>query len=83
MIPVYGFLEGDTLGLLVLTSAEETMEALANKLMSAADVRVLRPSGARVVFRGHVLEPTVTVAGAGIEPLDMFEVVSRGGGAQA
>jgi hypothetical protein len=45
MIPLYGFLEGDTIGLLVLADEEETLASLADKLQSAASVRVDRRRG--------------------------------------
>ena len=46
-IPVYGFLEGDTLGLLVLAEEGETVLELARKLQDAASIRV-ENSGIRI-----------------------------------
>ena len=40
MIPLYGFLAGDTLGLLILAEEDDTMAELATKLQQAAFVRV-------------------------------------------
>jgi len=40
VIPLYGFLEGDTLGLLVLAEEDETVLELARKLQNAANLRV-------------------------------------------
>jgi len=40
VIPLYGFLEGDSLGLLVLASEDETVESLGRKLERSAALRV-------------------------------------------
>jgi hypothetical protein len=75
MIPLYGFLEGDTIGLLVLASEDDTMDALAAKLESAASVRVAPRGGMRVIYKGEMIDHAVTVSGAGIEALDRIDVV--------
>ena len=75
MIPLYGFLEGDTLGLLVLADEEDTMTVVAEKLQSSAAVRVRPRAGLRVRFQGQLLDPSATVAGAGLAPLDRIDVV--------
>jgi len=79
VIPVYGVLRGDTLVLLLPADEDDTMDALAGKLQDAADVRVARQAGAsaagRVIFRGRVVDRRTTVAAAGMEALDAFEVV--------
>lgn len=77
MIPIYGFLQGDTLGLLVLARAEDTAADLAAKLQSAASVRVAPLAGAVVVYKGQVLAPDTTVQDAQIGPLERFDVVAR------
>jgi hypothetical protein len=77
VIPLYGFLEGDTLGLLVLASLDDTAATLARKLQEAAALRVAPVEGARVWVRGEPLEPSATVAAAGLQALDRFDV--RGG----
>jgi hypothetical protein len=74
VIPLYGFLEGDTLGLLVLADEQDSAVALAHKLQEAAALRVAPAPGARVWARGQWLEPWVTVAAAGLQPLDRFDV---------
>jgi hypothetical protein len=74
VIPLYGFLEGDTLGLLVLASEQDTAAALAAKLQAAAAPRVRPREGARVWANGQKLERWVTVAAAGLGPLDRIDV---------
>lgn len=74
MIPVYGFLEGDTLGLLMLADPDETVAALARRLEASAAVRVA-PRAALRAFRGERELPWEgTVRQAGLEPLDRLDV---------
>jgi hypothetical protein len=75
MIPLYGFLEGDTIGLLVLARPEDTMWMLAEKLQAAAAVRVPARDRVGVVVRQRILEPQLTVAVVGLTALDRFDVV--------
>ena len=75
-LPLYGFLQGDTIVLLIFAEAEDTASILAAKTVQAASVRVgPRPLGdLRVRFKGRLLEPAQTLAGAGFEALDRFDV---------
>ncbi len=75
MIPLYGFLQGDTIGLLVLADESDTAAMLAEKLQSAARVRVKPRSKVKVIHDGHTLDSQITVAQAHIEALDRFDVV--------
>jgi len=77
-IPLYGFLEGDTLGLLVLAEEGETVLDLARKLQDAAILRVARSDKIDFVYNSKVIELGLTVAQAGLQALDRFEVVGRG-----
>jgi hypothetical protein len=79
-IPLHGFLQGDTLGLLILADEDETIQSLARKLQRAASVRVRVQPRARVelIHRGRALDPALTVAAAGLTPLDRFDVVLEG-----
>lgn len=76
-IPLHGFLQGDTLGLVILAEEDETVLSLARKLQRAASVRVRPQPRARVqlLHRGRVLDPALTVVAAGLTPLDRFDVV--------
>jgi hypothetical protein len=74
MIPLYGFLEGDTIGLLVLADEHDTMATLADKLQRSAAVRVAARDCVHVEVGGVRLHPTVTVARAGLAALDRFDV---------
>jgi hypothetical protein len=77
-IPLYGFLEGDTLGLLILGEEDETVLELAQKLQDAASIRVARNARIAVVHNGSAINPGITVAQAGLQALDRFDVISRG-----
>jgi hypothetical protein len=77
-IPLYGFLEGDTLGLLMLAEEGETVLQLALKLQDAASLRVARIRKIDLVYNGKAIDPALTVAQAGFQELDRFDVISRG-----
>ena len=75
MIPLYGFLEGDTIGLLVLADETDSAAVLVDKLQNSARVRVKARRNMNVVYKGQVIERTVSVAEARFEALDRFDVV--------
>ena len=75
-IPLYGFLQGDVIGLLILADDGDTLEALARKLQAAASLRVAARHPVRVVYNDKIMDPAITVAQAGFEPLDRFDVLS-------
>lgn len=74
-IPLYGFLQGDTLGLLILAEEGDTLQALARNLQDAASLRVADRDRVQVVYNGTTMDPTMTVAEAGLQPLDRFDVI--------
>ena len=76
-IPLYGFLEGDTIGLLILADEHDTVDSLAGKLQEAASLRVAPSQNIHVLFREETLDPGTTLAQAGMKPLDRFDVVRR------
>lgn len=76
-IPLYGFLEGDTLGLLVLAEEGETVLDLARKLKDAASIRVTCSDKIQLVYGGKAIDSGLTVAQAGLQALDRFDVIWR------
>jgi hypothetical protein len=74
MIPLYGFLEGDTIGLLILADEEDTLASLSDKLQSAASVRVAHRPNVVVEVRGQPMDPALTVKAAQLGALDRFDV---------
>lgn len=78
LVPLYGFLEGDTLGLLMLAHADTTMNELAGNLIAAAQVRVAFEGQAHVYVASRLVEGSATVAQAGLDALDRFDVRREG-----
>jgi Toluene-4-monooxygenase system protein B (TmoB) len=75
LVPVHGFVRGDTVGLLVLVHDTDTIAQLARTLVAAAAVRVAPAPRARV-YRGTLeLDPTHTVARAGLTALERVDLV--------
>jgi hypothetical protein len=74
LVPLYGFVEGDTLGLVVLAHDTMTMSEVAEKLRRSAGVRVRIEGELRVRYRGETVDPDATVASAGFEALDRIDV---------
>ncbi len=75
-IPLYGFLQGDTVGLLILAEEAETLQALARKLQDAVSLRVEGRDHVQVVYNDKTMDPAMTVAQAGLQALDRFDVLS-------
>jgi hypothetical protein len=75
LVPLYGFLKGDSMGLLVLVHDTDTVAEIGRKLQQAAAVRVHPRPQAKVYYQGKVLAPELTVAGAGLSALERVDVV--------
>ena len=75
LVPLYGFLQGDTLGLLVLVHSDDSVGVIVDRLQEAASVRVAPHPHAHVYVRGERLDPNLTVSKAGLAPLDRVDVV--------
>lgn len=75
-IPLYGFLQGDTIGLLILAEEGESLQVLARKLQDAASLRVARSDAIHVVCNNKAMDLKMTVAESGLKPLDRFDVIS-------
>jgi hypothetical protein len=73
-LPLYGFREGDSIGVLILADERETVACLAQKLQEAASVRVAPAEKIELVYRDRVLDPSVTLRDAGFAALDRFDV---------
>ena len=78
MIPLYGFLQGDTVGLLILAEKSNTVAELAESLQLAALVRVRRRPHVEVWYKGRKLEAGRTIEETGLSPLERFDVVAEG-----
>jgi hypothetical protein len=78
-LPLYGFLEGDTIGLLIFADEQESVQSLAKKLRDAASLRVDAKGEMEVVYQGAVLHPAATVEEADFKPLQRFDVRRKHG----
>lgn len=79
MIPLYGFLEGDTLGVVVLASPTDTIGEVAKSVQRSARVRVAPRANLRLQYDGATLDPGQTVADAGLTALDRVDVRQEAG----
>lgn len=75
LVPLYGFLAGDTLGLIVLVHDNQTIRELSACLQQAAVPRVPPLADVRVFAGDRCLDPEQTVAQAGLTALDRIDVV--------
>jgi hypothetical protein len=73
-LPLYGFREGDAIGLLIVADEQETVGSLAQKLQEAASLRVVPAERVELVHRNRVLDPGTTLGEAGLVALDRFDV---------
>ena len=74
-IPLYGFLQGDVLGLLILAEEHETVRALSDRLQEAASVHVSHTDNTQLIYKGSVLDPATTLRDVGLTSLERFDVV--------
>jgi hypothetical protein len=77
LTPLYGFFEGDTLGILVLAHDDMTLGQAAEKLRAAVRPRVECRGEIEVVLCGRVVPSDSTVAEVGLSALDRFDVRPR------
>jgi hypothetical protein len=76
MVPLYGFVAGDVLGVVVVAHDHETVAAVTARLQRAAAVRVA-PARHPALFHGaRRLDPAQTVAQAGLSALDRVDLLS-------
>lgn len=73
--PLYGFLKGDTIGLLILAHDEEKVSTLAEKLVRAAHVRVAPCHDVDVFYHGRRLDPNGFIMDVGFDAMDRFDVI--------
>ena len=77
LIPLYGFLAGDTLGVVVLVHDHQPVRDIAVYLQQAASARVVPLHGSRVFVGERCLDPDMTIAQSGLLPLMRVDVVPR------
>jgi hypothetical protein len=75
LVPLHGFLQGDTVGLLLLVHDTDTLAHVARTLIDAAAVRVASPERVRLYHAGIELALTETVQSAGLVALERVDLV--------
>jgi hypothetical protein len=75
VMPVYGFVQGDSMGIVVLAHSDGTAADLAEKLMQATSVRVARREKYRVMAGERILDLGATLRMQGIQALDRVDLV--------
>ena len=75
MIPIYGFLQGDTIGLLIFAYPNETVQDLINKLQKSASIRIAPRANMQLLYKDHPMALNLTMKEMGVQPLEHFFVV--------
>ena len=77
LVPLYGFVEGDTMGVLVLTSPDMSLAQVQQTLSESASLRV-DPEGSWCLVAGErQLPPELTVADVGLTALSRIDLKRR------
>lgn len=76
-IPIYGFVEGDTMGVVILAEEQETILSLTNKLLQAVSLRVDVNHQYEAIYQGLVLDPDEAVVTTNLRPLQRLDLKRR------
>lgn len=77
LVPLYGFLKGDSIGLVLLVHDNDTIADVAACLQEAATCRVEPKPVAHVYHDGKKLDPSMTLKQARLQALDRVDVVTE------
>lgn len=72
-LPLYCFVRGDTLGILVLATERDRVSTLVDRITRAAAPRVACSGRLRLSHRGRLLSEELTLAAAGVAALDRID----------
>jgi hypothetical protein len=75
VLPLYGFVQGDTMGVVVLGRLDGTVAELGSNLLRAVAVRVNRQGPHQLRTSGRRLDPDVTLRSLAMKPLDRIDLV--------
>lgn len=78
-LPLYGFVEGDTVGVLIVADEHESVGSLANKLRDAVSLRVATTDDMEIVYRAVALDPAMRLDAAQFAPLERFDLRRKHG----
>ncbi len=77
LLPIFGFLQGDTLGLVLVIRSTDRVSDLAAMLQQAASVRVAPREKTRVYWGDKVLSMELTIDQTGLTALERVDVVAE------
>jgi hypothetical protein len=75
VLPLYGFVQGDTMGVVVLGRLDGTVAELGANLLRAVGVRVDRSGSYQLRAGARRLDPEAALRTVAIEPLDRIDLV--------
>ncbi|HVV49910.1 MAG TPA: toluene-4-monooxygenase system B family protein [Polyangia bacterium] len=75
VLPLYAFVEGDTMGVVVLGRLEGTVADLGENLLRAVGVRVARRGPYQLLAGARRLDPEATLAAQALAPLERVDLV--------
>jgi hypothetical protein len=75
VMPLYGFVQGDTLGIVVLGRLDGTVRDLGENLLRATSVRVKRRGTFAIMCGDRRLEPAAPLHTLGMQPLDRVDLL--------
>lgn len=76
LVPLYGFVEGDSMVVVVLVQDHDSIAELTRVLAQACEIRVQTDASFVLLRDGTRLAPDVTVAEAGLTALDRVDLIS-------
>lgn len=75
LVPLYGFVPGDTLGVLLLAQSDDTVAMLAASLAEAVSVRRACSGQLRIRKGRTLLDSSQSIVAAGLTALDRVDLV--------
>ena len=75
VLPLYGFVQGDTMGIVVLGRLDGTVAELGASLLRAVAVRSNRQGPYQLQSGGRRLDPAATLRTQAMKPLDRIDLV--------
>ena len=75
VMPLYGFVQGDTMGVVVLGRLDGTVAELGENLLRAVGVRVSPRGSYQLLAGARPLDPEATLGTAAMQPLDRIDLV--------
>ena len=75
VLPLYGFVQGDTMGVVVLGRLDATVADLGADLLRAVGVRLNRQGPYQLRAGARRLDPEATLRTAAMEPLERIDLV--------